>query len=93
MVRHSSAKGIYGGSIPPQASLKYLNMLRYFRIDICPSGGTGIRARLKIVSRKGCGFDSHLGHNAGVAELVYALVLGTSVARLEGSSPSSSTKI
>ena len=28
----------------------------------CPSGGTGIRARLKIVSRKGCGFDSHLGH-------------------------------
>ena len=27
-----------------------------------PSGGTGIRARLKIVSRKGCGFDSHLGH-------------------------------
>ena len=30
--------------------------------DICPSGGIGIRARLKIVSRKGCGFDSHLGH-------------------------------
>ncbi len=30
---------------------------------------------------------------AGVAELVYALVLGTSAARLEGSSPSSSTKI
>ncbi|KKT24804.1 MAG: hypothetical protein UW07_C0008G0026, partial [Candidatus Nomurabacteria bacterium GW2011_GWF2_43_8] len=28
---------------------------------------------------------------AGVAELVYALVLGTSAARLEGSSPSSST--
>ncbi len=27
-----------------------------------PSGGIGIRARLKIVSRKGCGFDSHLGH-------------------------------
>ena len=26
------------------------------------SGGTGIRARLKIVSRKGCGFDSHLEH-------------------------------
>ena len=28
---------------------------------------------------------------AGVAELVYALVLGTSTARFEGSSPSSST--
>ncbi len=28
-----------------------------------PSGGTGIRARLKIVSRKGCGFDPHLGHS------------------------------
>ena len=26
------------------------------------SGGIGIRARLKIVSRKGCGFDSHLAH-------------------------------
>ena len=38
---------------------------KYFsfaRVDKCPSGGTGIRARLKIVSRKGCGFDSHLGH-------------------------------
>ena len=32
--------------------------------DICPSGGIGIRARLKIVSRKGCGFDSHLGHKS-----------------------------
>ena len=51
VVRHSSAKGIYGGSIPPQASRQK-----------CPSGGIGIRARLKIVSRKGCGFDSHLGH-------------------------------
>ena len=30
-------------------------------------------------------------NHAGVAELVYALVLGTSAARLEGSSPSSST--
>ncbi len=45
------------------------------------------------MSRKGCGFDSHLGHHAGVAELVYALVLGTSAARLEGSSPSSSTNM
>lgn len=27
-----------------------------------PSGGTGIHARLKIVFRKDCGFDSHLGH-------------------------------
>ena len=78
------------------------------------------------MSRKGCGFDSHSGHLASiaqlveqiplkdkvggsippgrtlarfnlvkilavVAELVYALVLGTSVARLEGSSPSHGT--
>ena len=28
-----------------------------------PGGGTGIRARLKIVSRKGCGFDPHPGHH------------------------------
>ena len=28
----------------------------------CPDGGIGIRARLKIVSRKGCGFDPHSGH-------------------------------
>ncbi len=28
----------------------------------CPSGGIGRRARLKIVFRKGCGFNSHLGH-------------------------------
>ena len=27
----------------------------------CPGGGTGIRARLKIVSRMGCGFDPHPG--------------------------------
>ena len=27
------------------------------------SGGIGIRARLKIVSRKGCGFDAHLAHH------------------------------
>ena len=26
------------------------------------SGETGIRARLKIVFRKECGFDAHLGH-------------------------------
>lgn len=34
----------------------------YIVCFISPSGGIGIRARLKIVSRKGCGFDSHLGH-------------------------------
>lgn len=28
----------------------------------CLDGGTGIRSRLKIVSRKGCGFDSHSRH-------------------------------
>ena len=28
----------------------------------CPSGGIGIHARLKIVCRKACGFNSHLGH-------------------------------
>ena len=28
----------------------------------CRSGGTGIRARLKIVFRKECGFNSHLRH-------------------------------
>ena len=33
-----------------------------FIIQICPSGGIGIRTRLKIVTRKRCGFDSHLGH-------------------------------
>ena len=37
-------------------------MLECFRINFCPDGGIGIRARLKIVSRKGCGFDSHSGH-------------------------------
>ena len=30
----------------------------------CRSGGIGIRARLKIASRKGCGFKSHLRHKA-----------------------------
>src|SRR3989338_3397609 len=35
------------------------NVTVHFR---CWSGGIGIRARLKIVSRKGCGFDSHLQH-------------------------------
>ena len=30
----------------------------------CPGGGTGIRARLKIVSLTGCGFDPHLGHKS-----------------------------
>ena len=40
-----------------------------------------------IPSGRTCIKNAH----AGVAELVYALVLGTSAARLEGSSPSSST--
>ena len=31
----------------------------------CPDGGIGIRAPLKMVSRKGCGFDSHSGHHVG----------------------------
>ncbi len=29
---------------------------------MCRSGGIGRRARLKIVSFRGCGFDSHLRH-------------------------------
>ncbi len=48
----------------------------------CPDGGTGIRARLKIVSRKGCGFDPHSGHpeknirhEAPIAQLVEQLPL------------------
>ena len=41
----------------------------------CPSGGTGIRARLKIVSRKGCGFDSHLGHNKKFATKVVFFIV------------------
>ena len=73
MVRHSSAKGIYGGSIPPQASRQM-----EFGIDNiflnCPSGGTGIRARLKIVSRRGCGFDSHLGHYTRASKFICLLV-------------------
>ena len=28
----------------------------------CPGGGTGIHATLKMLSRKGCGFDSRPGH-------------------------------
>ena len=32
------------------------------RYDFCPGGGTGRRARLKIVFRKECGFDSRPGH-------------------------------
>ena len=32
------------------------------RIKKCPGGGTGIHATLKMLSRKGCGFDSHSGH-------------------------------
>ena len=65
VVRHSSAKGICGGSIPPQASkdqIVLIFMLECFGVHNRPDGGTGIRARLKIVSRKGCGFDPHSGH-------------------------------
>ena len=58
VVRQRSAKSLYGGSIPPYASI----VKEYSPSLECPDGGTGIRARLKIVSRKGCGFDSHSGH-------------------------------
>jgi hypothetical protein len=32
------------------------------RTKKCPGGGTGIHATLKMLSRKGCGFDSRPGH-------------------------------
>ncbi len=65
MVRQRSAKSLYGGSIPPQASKNkssnlYIILLVYFY--------------------------------AQVAELVYALVLGTSGEILGGSSPLLGTK-
>jgi hypothetical protein len=41
--------------------LKQIGQVRSIRK--CPSGGIGIRARLKIVSRKRCGSDPHLGHS------------------------------
>src|SRR5271156_2735380 len=36
---------------------------RIYRHGSCPCGGTGRRARLKIVFRKECGFDSLHGHH------------------------------
>ena len=33
------------------------------RLKKRPGGGTGIHATLKMLSRKGCGFDSRPGHN------------------------------
>ena len=56
MVTLESAKLLCAGSIPAQAS----RCSRNVRVRV--SGGIGIRARLKIVSRKGCGFDAHLTH-------------------------------
>ena len=44
-------------------------MLSYFN-TIRASGGIGIRARLKIVSRKGCGFDAHLAHKELLEKIV-----------------------
>ena len=35
----------------------------------CPCGGTGRRARLKIVFRKECGFDSLHGHHSVFADV------------------------
>ncbi len=58
-------------------------------IYFCPDGGIGIRARLKIVSRKGCGFDPHSGHHASLAQLVEQIPLKDKV---EGSIPSGRTK-
>ncbi len=58
MVRQRSAKPLYGGSIPPQASRKLRE-----QFSGCPGDGTGIRSRLKIGGRKACGFDSHPGQN------------------------------
>ena|GEM_PF-6397701 len=68
------------GSIPSGRTKVLMHLLR--------DGGTKVpsRGREKIQQNFIC------DHNAGVAELVYALVLGTNVARLEGSSPSSSTR-
>ncbi len=42
-----------------------------------PSGGIGRHARLKIVCRKACGFESHLGYlyHANMGELVDPPVL------------------
>ena len=51
-----SAKPTCRGSIPLHASSP-----RSF-LGECPGGGIGIRARLKIVSRKGCGIVAHPGH-------------------------------
>jgi hypothetical protein len=36
-----------------------------------PGGGIGIRARLKIVSRKGCGFDARPGHRQYIMIRLY----------------------
>ncbi len=46
-----------GQTLPLTPIKYYLSVPR-----LCPDGGIGIRARLKIVSRKGCGFDPHSGH-------------------------------
>ena len=59
----------------------------------CPSTLSGIAAILRRSCF--CGFDSHLGHqyNANMAELVDALVLGTSALKRGGSTPSIRTII
>ena len=45
--------------------MRYTHTTTFFaaEVSICRSGGIGRRARLKIVFRKECGFDSHHRHN------------------------------
>src|SRR5487761_1346578 len=45
-----------------QAAAVDAGLGRRYRSPLCPCGGTGRRARLKIVFRKECGFDSLHGH-------------------------------
>ena len=64
------------------------------RSDVLRARKTASRGR-EIFERRRENIRDHKVQSlifAGVAELVYALVLGTSAARLEGSSPSSSTE-
>jgi hypothetical protein len=67
VVTQRSAKPRCAGSIPAYASDPDI---AYW---VRPGGGIGIRARLKIVSRKGCGFDAHPGHKK-INNFVYKII-------------------
>src|SRR5262249_13800116 len=59
---------------PSHDSESWLRLRRWLRIiapddGASPCGGTGRRARLKIVFRKECGFDSLHGHHEGKSAL------------------------